>query len=226
MWSQEAWSERGHVCRGAGPIPGDAWAVYLDLFTTGEEKDSAGLLLPEHLEKCGSTEPKEPVHGAGGRDAELAGMAHVCLAVDLYQHIAFEDAEDLIGFVVAMEVSDVVGRDRLHAHDESSQAVARACDDANLAGSRRERHLRDLNRLVVRAVTIDEWSRADDLQQRPHCGAVRPLHHMRRRWLTGSPGRPEKRSPRACFPQKSWVEKILRRKKTLRGSIGEPDATG
>jgi hypothetical protein len=114
--------------------------VYLDLLPTGEKEDGAGLLLAEHLEECGSSEAKEPVHGAGGRDAQLACMAHLCLAVHLDQHVAFEDAEDLIGIVVAVEVPNVVGRHGLDAHDESPQAVHRAGDDANVAGSHRERH--------------------------------------------------------------------------------------
>jgi hypothetical protein len=112
--------------------------VHLDFLTAGEEENGAGLLLTKHLEECGSPEAEEPVYGAGGRDAQLPRMADLCLAVDLDQHVAFEDAKDLVGIIVAMEVPNVVGGHRLHAHDESPQAVLSAGDDANVAGSQRE----------------------------------------------------------------------------------------
>jgi hypothetical protein len=113
--------------------------VHLDLLTVGKE-EIAALLLPKHLKECGSPEAEEPVYRAGGRDAQLAYMTHLGLAVDLDQYVPLEDAEDLVGIVVAMEVSNVVGRHRLDAHNESMQAVLRAGDDAKFAGSHRERH--------------------------------------------------------------------------------------
>jgi hypothetical protein len=114
--------------------------VHLDLLTVGKEENGAALLLPKHLKECGSPEAEEPVYRAGGRDAQLAYMTHLGLAVDLDQYVPLEDAEDLVGIVVAMEVSNVVGRHRLDAHNESMQAVLRAGDDAKFAGSHRERH--------------------------------------------------------------------------------------
>lgn len=139
--SQETRCERGHVSRGAGSIPWDARAVHLDFFTAGEEEDGAGLLLPEHLKKCGPPEAKEAVCGPGGHDSELTCLAYLGLAVHLDQHLAFEDAEDLVGVVVPMEVPNVVGRHGLNPHDESPQPMLGASDDANVAGPGRKRHL-------------------------------------------------------------------------------------
>jgi hypothetical protein len=114
--------------------------VHLDLLPAGEEEDGARLLLSEDLEERWSPEAKKPVYGAGGRDPQLARSANLWLAVDLDQHLAFEDAQDLVGVVVAMEVPDIVGSYGLNPHDESPQAVLGAGDDANGAGSGRERH--------------------------------------------------------------------------------------
>ncbi len=114
--------------------------MHLDLLTAVKEETGAALLLTKHLEERGSPEAEEPVHSARGRDAHLACTTHLGLAVDLDQHVAFENAQDLVGIVVAMEMPDVVGRHRLDAHDESSQTVLSARDDADFAGSHRERH--------------------------------------------------------------------------------------
>jgi hypothetical protein len=114
--------------------------VHLDLITVGEEESGAAVLLAKHLKQCRSPEAEEPVHRASGRNAQLACLAHLGHAVDFDQHVAFDDDEDLVGAVVAMEVPNVVGRYSLDAHDESLQALLRASDDANFVGSHRERH--------------------------------------------------------------------------------------
>jgi hypothetical protein len=114
--------------------------VDLDLVTTREEESGAGLLFTEHFQECRSPEAEKPVNGPGGRNAQVASMAHLCLAVDLDQHLTFEDTEDLVGLVVAMEVPNVISLHCLDAHDEPPQTVLMAGDDANVAGSHRERH--------------------------------------------------------------------------------------
>jgi hypothetical protein len=114
--------------------------VHFDLLPASEEEDGARLQLPEHFEECRSSEAKEAMWGAGGRDAQLACPADSCLPINLNEHLAFEDAENLVGVVVAMEVPDFVSSDGLNLHDETSQAVLGACDDPNIAGSDRERH--------------------------------------------------------------------------------------
>jgi hypothetical protein len=114
--------------------------VDLDLVTAPEEENGAGLLFTKHFQECRSPEAEKPVNGPGGCNAQLASLADLCLAVDLDQHFTFEDTEDLVGIVVAMEVPNVVGLHCLDAHDESPQTVLRASDDANVAGSHRERH--------------------------------------------------------------------------------------
>jgi uncharacterized protein YxjI len=115
--------------------------MYLDLLAVAEEEKGAAPLLPEHLQERGSPEPEEPVGGTGRHDTHLAGRAHPRIAVDLDEYFSLQDAQDLVGVVVAMEVSDVVGRNGLHPHDQTLQPVLRAGDHADVAGSGRERHL-------------------------------------------------------------------------------------
>jgi hypothetical protein len=115
--------------------------MYLDLLIVAEEENSATPLLPEDLQERGSPEPQEPVGGPGRHHAHLSGQAHPRIAVDLDEHFTVQDAQDLVGVVVAMEVSDVVGRNGLHPHDQPLQPVLRAGDHTDVAGSGRERHL-------------------------------------------------------------------------------------
>ena len=115
--------------------------MHLDLLAVAEEENSAAPLLPEDLQERGSAEPQEPVGGPGRHDTHLAGRAHPRIAVDLDEHFSALDAQDLVGGVMAMKVSDVVGRNGLHPHDQPLQPVLRAGDHAEVAGSGRERHL-------------------------------------------------------------------------------------
>jgi hypothetical protein len=63
------------------------------------------------------------VRGPSGHDTHLAGLAHPRIAVHLDEDLPLQDAQDLLGVVVAMEVSDVVARNGLHLHDQTLQPV-------------------------------------------------------------------------------------------------------
>jgi hypothetical protein len=76
----------------------------------------------------------------GRRDPDLAGATDHRLAIDLKQHLPLQDAQDLVGVVVTMEVADLVRRDRLHLHDKSSQPLLGARDHANVTSPARKRH--------------------------------------------------------------------------------------
>jgi hypothetical protein len=115
--------------------------MHLDLLAAAEEENRAAPLLPEDLEERRGPEPQEPVRGPSGDDTHLARLAHPRIAVHLDEHLPLQDAQDLVGVVVAMEVSDVVGRNGLHLHDQTLRPLFRAGDHSYLAGSCRERHI-------------------------------------------------------------------------------------
>ena len=69
------------------------------------------------------------------------GLADPRVALNLDEDLALQNREDLVGSVVAVEVSDVVGCNGLHSHDEMPQTVLRSSDDGDFVGLRRERHL-------------------------------------------------------------------------------------
>jgi hypothetical protein len=100
--------------------------MHLDLVAVVEEENGAAPLFSENLQERGSPEPQEPVGGPGWHEAHLAGLAHPRIAVHLDEHLPLQDAQDLVSVVVAMEVSDVVGRNGLHLHDQTLQPVLRA----------------------------------------------------------------------------------------------------
>jgi hypothetical protein len=152
--SQQTRRERGHICRWAGPIPRDARTMHFDLVAVAKEENSAAPLLAEDLQERGSPEPQESVGSPGRHDTHLARRAHPCIAVHLDEHFPLQDAQDLVGVVVAMEMSDVVGRNGLHPHDQTLQPVLRASDHADVARSSRERHLPQSSNRVVRSLPV------------------------------------------------------------------------
>ena len=78
---------------------------------------------------------------AGRHDAYLTRAADARLAVDLDQHLCLQDAEDLVGPVVTVEVCDLVGRHGLNEHDETTQPMLGAGHFSDLVAPARERHL-------------------------------------------------------------------------------------
>jgi hypothetical protein len=80
------------------------------------------------------------VYGARWCNSHLAGPADSRVAVDLDEDLSFQDREDLVGAVVAMEVSDVVGSDGLHSYDEALQPLLGSGDHADVTGPGRKRH--------------------------------------------------------------------------------------
>jgi hypothetical protein len=100
--------------------------MHLDIVAVVEEEDGAAPLLSENLQERGSPESQKPMGGPGWYEAHLAGRAHPRIAVHLDEHFPLQDAQDLVGVVVAMEVSDVVGRNGLHPQDQTLQPVLRA----------------------------------------------------------------------------------------------------
>jgi hypothetical protein len=97
--------------------------VNLFLSSVGQEEDRTGTLLPEHLEYGRRSEAEEAVWAPSRCDPQLAGTADPRFAVDLDQHLALQDTQDLVGVVVTVEVPDVIGRDWLHSHDQASQPM-------------------------------------------------------------------------------------------------------
>jgi hypothetical protein len=78
--------------------------------------------------------------GSGRGDSHFAGLADPRVAVDLDEDLSLKNREDLVGGVVAVKVSDVVGCNGLDAHDQTPQPVLGSSDDGDFGGSRRERH--------------------------------------------------------------------------------------
>jgi hypothetical protein len=91
--------------------------MHLYLVSARQEEDRAGMLLPEHLEERGLAQAEEAVDDAGRHDAHLARAADARLAVDLDEHLSLQDAENLVGRIMAVEVPNVVRRDGLNPHD-------------------------------------------------------------------------------------------------------------
>jgi hypothetical protein len=114
--------------------------MHLDIASAREQEDAARVLLPEHLEERRRAEPEEAVDRTGGHDPQLALAADARLAVHLDEDLSLQDAEDLVGAVVAVEVADVVCRDGLDPHDQTMQAVTGTRDVPDLVASPRERH--------------------------------------------------------------------------------------
>ena len=109
--------------------------MHLDLLAVVEQENGCAA-APR---RPGAREPRaEEPWGTRRYDAHLAGQAHPRITVNLDQHFPFQDAQDLVGVVVAVEVPDVVGRNRLHPHDQTLQPVPRAGDHADIAGSGRD----------------------------------------------------------------------------------------
>jgi len=115
--------------------------MHLDLVAAAEQENGAAALLSENLQERGNAQPQETVGGPGWHDTHLAGQAHPRIPVHLDEHFPLQNAQDLVGVVVPMEVSDLVGRNGLHLHDQTLQPLIRASDHADVAGSGRERHL-------------------------------------------------------------------------------------
>jgi hypothetical protein len=121
--------------------------MHLDLVATRQQEDRAGMLLPDHLEERGLAQADEAVDGAGRHDAHLALAADTSLAADLDEHLSLQDAENLVGRIMSVEVPHVIRRDGLNPHDEAAQPVLGPCNVSDLVTPARERH-RDRTLLV------------------------------------------------------------------------------
>jgi hypothetical protein len=117
--------------------------VDFDLLAVGKKEDCAARLLAYNFEQCGDTSAPEPVGAARRCDGDLAGTTDPRFSIDLNRYLSLENAEDLVGVVVTVQVRYLVRCNRLHLHNQSPQPVLGAGEHADVARPRRKRHKKE-----------------------------------------------------------------------------------